>query len=126
MAVQIKYNGTTTNIEIGQVATLQCAGKMMTGDIIIGPPKNIITFSAVYRNQTLQFQAEEGMKWAEWCESDYNHKENISFNCTNDNNVYFSTIEKHGFVYLNNNKVASNDVILNGESYELRTEGSSD
>lgn len=78
MSIEVKYNGAViASLKAGQTATLACAGKLMASDIVIkvgkqeAPPAetpNLISFTI----DGTVYQAEEGMTWVEWCESDYN------------------------------------------------------
>ncbi len=71
MALEIKYNDEViATLEKGQTATIPCDGKKMATDIVvsISASANLITFTV----DGVTYQAEEGMTWAEWCESEYN------------------------------------------------------
>lgn len=92
--VTLTYNGKTYTLTAGQKATFACEGKVMLDDItasvVSGESEDIIIDgptidtgeipSAGGSEVTLisftvgstTYQAEEGMKWYEWCDSEYN------------------------------------------------------
>ena len=71
MKAEILYKGfvigTITN---GQTISLHCADKVLTGDVVVRTiaDVNLISFTV---DGTI-YQAEDGMTWAEWCDSKYN------------------------------------------------------
>lgn len=67
----IKYSGKTiATLEKGQTATIPCDGKEMATDLVvsISASANLISFTI----DGITFQAEEGMTWGKWVESEYN------------------------------------------------------
>lgn len=88
-AVTIEYNGTViASLKPGQTATLFTKNKKMESDIIVVVPQSessetikiydgeceiakLISFTI----DGTSYQAEEGMTWMEWCESEYNTNE---------------------------------------------------
>ena len=74
MATEIKYNGNViASLEAGQTATLECAGKKMVSDIYIIAQKVEQGSGEIgFTIDGTSYQAEEGMTWGDWVESDYN------------------------------------------------------
>lgn len=88
MATEIKYNGNKiADLENGKAAILNCENKRMADDIVIvvnEPATEVvpeyegdITISGrvMMINFTVagtSYEAEDGMTWAEWCDSSYN------------------------------------------------------
>lgn len=122
MATEIKYNGSTiASLETGQTATLECAGKKMTGDIVIAymgsSSVSLISFTIVGAS----YQAEDGMTWAEWCGSEYN---------TEGAQILYDQVYDSGqigwLVYAEQESdVFGEDVIENGTEYTWKYTGGS-
>lgn len=89
MSTKITYNGKTTELADGHIATLPCKDFKMETDIVIEAPEpveaptveewdgtgivieglvKLISFTV----DGTSYQATDGMTWAEWVESDYN------------------------------------------------------
>lgn len=87
MATIVKYNNSTVaTLEVGSSATLNCKDKKMASNLTV-IENNVPTEVPVYEGAVIfeeevkmisftidgtEYQAESGMTWAEWCESDYN------------------------------------------------------
>lgn len=83
MSVEIKYNDAViASLEAGQTATLKCANSLMTGDVVIafasdesaGDPVPVekIEFTIDYDDgMYYDFEAEKGMTWGEFIDSEY-------------------------------------------------------
>ena len=78
MSVEIKYKGSPIAVlEEGEKVTIHCDGKFMEEDIVVTtlPTKKIITFTVKNidpkNDFTHQADAEEGMTWGEWLDSEY-------------------------------------------------------
>lgn len=86
---KITYNGKTTELADGYIATLPCKDFKMETDVVVEAPEpaeaptveewdgtgvvieglvKLISFTV----SGAEFQAEEGMTWSEWCDTDYN------------------------------------------------------
>ena len=93
MSTKITYNGKTTELADGYIATLPCKDLKMETDVVIEAPEpaeaptveewdgtgvvieglaKLISFTV----DGTEYQAEEGMTWGEWVESDYNPSPN--------------------------------------------------
>jgi hypothetical protein len=83
--VTISYNGKEiATFPTGKIATLECAGKKMKGDIVIAyaveeddSSTTLIEFWIIPPGQSFPgsddwYQAESGMTWLDWCNSEYN------------------------------------------------------
>lgn len=89
MSTKITYNGKTTELADGYIATLPCKDQKMETDVVVEAPEavevptveewdgtgvvieglvKLISFTV----SGTEFQAEDGMTWSEWCDSDYN------------------------------------------------------
>jgi hypothetical protein len=81
----ITYNGNViATITDGQTATIPCEGKKMVGDIVIAyggeeddSSTTLIEFWIIPPGQSFHgsddwYQAESGMTWLDWCNSEYN------------------------------------------------------
>lgn len=89
MPTKITYNGKTTELADGYIATLPCKDLKMETDVVVEAPEpaevptveewdgtgvvieglvKLISFTV----SGTEFQAEDGMTWSEWCDSDYN------------------------------------------------------
>lgn len=72
--LKINYNGVViATLEEGQTATIPCAGKKMKSDVVVSIVEDsggatLITFTI----EGIEYQAEEGMTWEQWCASEYN------------------------------------------------------
>ncbi len=70
---KILYNGNQIYAEetgLAQTVTLNCSGKKFVGDITITPTEGKALISFTIDGTT--YQAESGMTWAEWVDSEYN------------------------------------------------------
>lgn len=88
--------------------------------IITEPAVTLISFTinaigTGYNQVNETFQAEEGMTWAEWCDSEYNTDGEFS--------VSYGRVWNGAF-YIKN--VSSTDVIIDGQSYSIDSGGGSD
>ena len=90
MGAEIKYNGMTlAELEDGQVATLDCAGKKMLGDVVVSTTAGgggafydgditlyaaaeTGTFTISCDGETRTYTYVEGMTWGDWVESSFN------------------------------------------------------
>lgn len=96
MSTKITYNGKTTELADGYIATLPCKDYKMATDVVVEAPEpaevptveewdgtgvvieglvKLISFTV----DGTSYQAVEGMTWNEWLESDYN-TDNYSVN----------------------------------------------
>ena len=99
-----KYTGTTGTYENGALYVLE---------------NGTITFTVA----GTEFQAEEGMTWAEWCESDYNtHGAYINLG-NGQNTVWWQSYSATKFYAVANadNIVGENDAIIADYSYTTQT-----
>lgn len=89
MSTKITYNGKTTDVPSGYIATIPCKDFKMATDVVVEAPEpaetptveewdgsgvvieglvKLISFTVA----GAEFQAEEGMTWAQWIDSEYN------------------------------------------------------
>lgn len=138
---KITYNGKTTELADGYIATLPCKDLKMETDVVVEAPEGaeaptveewdgtgvvieglvkLISFTLSYGTE---FQAEEGMTWGEWCESDYN-AENFSVQW---DTVRIGNTRYNDYVTYNGVRVTPTDLIVNGGVYgtEAWTSGGS-
>lgn len=72
---------------------------------------------------TVTYQAEEGMTWEEWCNSEYNTDGYYAYNTTGTNPLITNDA---GIVMYNGAKAKPNDVIIDGYKYGKQFSGGSD
>jgi hypothetical protein len=97
----VKYNGNNLLLDGQKVVT----NEAVAGGGVYTAPLVLITF----RIGETDYNAKEGMTWAEWIESDYDRGEFCAF----DDGVF--TIDQSYFV----NGASLTDVITDGGEYEL-------
>ena len=109
MATIVKYNNSTVaTLEVGSSATLNCKDKKMASNLTV-IENNVPTELPVYNGAVIveegakmisftisnkSYEAEEGMTWGEWIESNYNPSEESGYHfkiidgyvCNNVNN----------------------------------------
>lgn len=70
MAVIIEYNGVViASASDGQTVRLACSGEVMKGNVVIRAiDDSLISFTIGGES----YQAEAGMTWGEWCDTEYN------------------------------------------------------
>ena len=88
-------------------------------EIFLSAPQ-LITFTII----STEYQAEEGMTWTEWCESDYNtvgYFINSDYVCFDDGSFGGAS----HLIYTDYNSVKPTDKIISGEMYEANDDGAS-
>ncbi len=130
-AVTIEYNGAViASLKAGQSATLPCKDKPMLSDVVVTVPEGLggsveewdgsytISGGIELINFTIDdmiYQAEEGMTWAEWVDSDYN-----IYNYFIENDIVYISRNVDGVTPHNYIKdVIPTDIITADESYEV-------
>ena len=89
-------------------------------DSVVTEPEsvNIIEFTITGFGNSYTLNAEEGMTWGEWVESEYN---TIGFTNGNSEGDWVGTIYYGvSFVYYNDNSLDAEDVIVSGGYYDAR------
>ena len=72
----IKIDNTVVNPDSDGVVDITSAVNSYI-DSQLTPPVTLIEFSILYGGTTTTYQAEDGMTWAEWCDSDYSTDEYV-------------------------------------------------
>lgn len=120
----ITYNGNViATITDGQTATLPCEGKKMATDLVVSISKSVNLISFTIGGTA--YQAEEGMTWAEWCESSYNSDGYWGIGSTGVVYDPGDMARPNGFLSLNNENVYGDDLIISGASYSKQHAGGS-
>lgn len=71
MKAEVLYKGSVIRtISNGETITLHCADKVLTGDVVVRVIADVKLISFTVEDTT--YQAEEGMTWFEWVNSNYN------------------------------------------------------
>ena len=126
--VTVTYKDTTIAIEAGKTITLHTTDKKFTEDLEIMASESTVEDwdgTIVVEGGTISFtinsksyEAEEGMIWGAWVESEYNTGGYVeSGDVIKNSNGWF--------VKLNGNSVFVYDVIVEGATYELMVSGGS-
>ncbi len=131
MSTKITYNGKTTELADGNIATLPCKDLTMETDVVIEAPEaaevptveewdgtgvvieglvKLISFTLSYGTE---FRAEEGMTWQEWVNSEYN-TENFSVQY---GTVRIGDTQYNDYVTYNGVRVTPTDLIVDGGVY---------
>ena len=92
-------------------------GEWSPAEMVSGPKLIEFTVRGTVSTTVTTLQAEEGMTWAEWCDSEYNTKNYII------DNDYLMTGTQGNNIKLNNITVRGTDVIVSGGSYIINDAG---
>lgn len=130
---KITYNGKTTELADGYIATLPCKDYKMETDVVVEAPEGaevptveewdgtgvviegLVKLISFTINGT-SYQAEDGMTWSEWCDSDYN-----TIGATVEDN----RISYQGHIATSYGEfVSSSSVIIGAEAYKTMGGGS--
>lgn len=135
----ITYKGVTTEVEKGKTARLLFKGKKLATDVVIALEKNeestLISFTISELSTPVQYQAEEGMTWRDWCESEYDNSpvaanESYVIDKAGDGFVHkYSGSMLNWVVQYNDTRVSPTDIIQAGVVYDCAAwgnEGSND
>lgn len=124
--VEIRYNGVAlANLEADQSAILECTNQKMLGPVIVTVPAltyydgsvtitggvELISFTIAGTT----YQAESGMTWAEWVDSEYNTS---GYGIDNDYICPQGT-PLSGWVRYNGVRVIYTETIVNGREYVI-------
>lgn len=110
----ITYNNKQTEIESSKTAELVCMEKCMKSDVVVDMTSNIlITFSI----DGIEYQAEEGMTWKQWLDSEYSTPYYSICNgaiCKNEN--HYAAVMYNNITVYKNDIIAANYQYLTGRS----------
>lgn len=121
----ITYNDSdVATIQDGQIATLKCSNKKMKSDVVVKVEEveevNLITFAI----GGTTYQAEEGMTWADWVDSEYNtinaHTSIDGTGCTIGGTAFGIYADSERSI-----NVVSTDIITNNAIYYTNHNGGS-
>ena len=73
MKAEILYKGSVVGtITNNQTILLHCADKVLTGNVVVRAIKDVTPTLITFTIDGITYQAEEGMTWGQWIDSDYN------------------------------------------------------
>jgi hypothetical protein len=129
-AVTIEYNGSViASLKAGQTATLPCKDTLMHTDLVVSVPDGMggsveewdgsytVTDAVELISFTVDgtsYQAEDGMTWREWVESEYN---------TGGFYISNSAIHRPSAGYISDEGALADNAIISGKAYKTKAGG---
>ena len=137
MSTKITYNGKTTELADGYIATLPCKDLKMETDVVVEAPEGaevstveewdgsgvviegLIKLISFTINGT-SCQAEDGMLWMDWIMTDYNTVDAFRGQISETTTISLTVNGASQILQLNGTDVKGKDAIVSGASYTSR------
>lgn len=137
MSTKITYNGKTTELSDGYIATLPCKDLTMETDVVIEAPEpaevptveewdgtgvvieGLVKLISFTINGT-SCQAEDGMLWMDWNMTDYNTVDAFRGQISETTTISLLVNGASQILQLNGTDVKGKDAIVSGASYTSR------
>ena len=137
MSTKITYNGKTTELADGYIATLPCKDLKMETDVVVEAPEGaevptveewdgtgvviegLVKLISFTINGT-SCQAEDGMTWMDWNKTDYNTVGTYSGTLSETTTISLVVNGAYQILQLNGTDVIGKDAIVSGASYTSR------